>query len=176
MKRKYLFELLIGLFFVSFNIFATCDPNIILTTPSSNFIINGDGTVTDKKTDLTWMRCTLGHTWSGNYCAGTANIYSWQQAMNSAEGTTFANYSDWRVPNVKELSSIVEMACGYPAINESIFPATIQSPPNYYDSSFIQPQYWTSTPSRSGDTGISVSFYFGYHGTRGQYIRLVRGG
>lgn len=37
-----------------------------------HYIDNGDGTVTDTRTGLTWMRCALGQTWDGSTCVGVA--------------------------------------------------------------------------------------------------------
>ncbi|MDO8827835.1 hypothetical protein, partial [Methylophaga sp.] len=38
---------------------------------------NGDGTITDTKTNLIWQRCSLGQTWTGETCAGYAEGYNW---------------------------------------------------------------------------------------------------
>ena len=104
-----------------------CNESIPLTTPDSRFSINIDGTVVDNKTGLMWMRCSLGQTWNGNGCSGVSANFSWVNAINAGETETFANHNDWRVPNIKELNSILEDACYEPAINENIFPATPQS-------------------------------------------------
>ena len=80
------------------------------------------------------MRCSLGQTWDGNSCRGVSANFSWVEAINAGENETFANHSDWRVPNIKELNSILEDACYEPAINENIFPLTPQS------------FFWSSSP------------------------------
>ncbi|MDP4028446.1 MAG: DUF1566 domain-containing protein [Gallionella sp.] len=49
---------------------------------------------------------------------------TWNAALAAAKDANFAGHSDWRLPNIKELESIVE-SCGYnPAINRTLFPAT----------------------------------------------------
>jgi hypothetical protein len=58
-----------------------------------------------------WMRCALGQNWNGATCTGSGQAYTWQAALQAAEGSSFAGYSDWRLPDIKELSSIVEQAC-----------------------------------------------------------------
>ncbi|MBI3776159.1 MAG: DUF1566 domain-containing protein, partial [Gammaproteobacteria bacterium] len=58
---------------------APCDPNVRPeTTPTQRFVLGTDGTVHDKITGLTWMRCALGQQWDGKTCAGTAARYAWQ--------------------------------------------------------------------------------------------------
>jgi hypothetical protein len=96
------------------------------TTPDSQLTDNGNGTVTDTKTGLMWKKCSEGQ--SGNHCEiGSAATYSWQAAINRADVVNlngFAGYSDWRLPNIKELRSIVERQCFSPAINLTQFPNT----------------------------------------------------
>ena len=73
---------------------------------------NGDGTVTDPTTGLTWMRCSMGQTWDGvnSTCTGTASTYTFDQA-NALTGTlTFAGQSDWRVPTIQELQTILVLS------------------------------------------------------------------
>ncbi len=115
------------------NAVQTCQPNIAATTSTSQFVDNGDGTVTDQNTDLMWKRCSDGQVWSGSACTGTVGSYTWQAALLQGN-TEFAGKSDWRLPNIKELSSIVEEQCSSPAINATLFPGTSPS------------KYWTSSP------------------------------
>src|ERR1035437_9456228 len=78
---------------------------------------NGDGTVTDPTTGLQWMRCAIGQTWSGGTCAGTANTYSWAQANALTNTQTFAGQNDWRLPNIRELQTIVDRSVYNPEID-----------------------------------------------------------
>lgn len=102
--------------------------NVIPTTPTAHFTDHGDGTVTHQKTGLMWMRCSLGQIWDGEQCTGTPLTYDWQHALLVTQQVNidggFAGYSDWRVPNLKELESITELGCYSPTINETIFPDT----------------------------------------------------
>jgi len=114
--RPRLWILLLGLCLVFFTGAAaaaqTCKyDSIPATAPASRFTDNGDGTVTDKTTGLQWQRCSQGQTWSGGTCAGTATGHTWQAALQLADVATYAGRSDWRLPNIKELASIVEQAC-----------------------------------------------------------------
>ena len=68
---------------------------------------NGDGTVTDLRTGLMWPKDGTG----AGYANGTGK--SWNNAIDWAEGLSFAGYTDWRLPNVIELKSFQEITWGY---------------------------------------------------------------
>ncbi|EXJ09121.1 MULTISPECIES: protein kinase domain-containing protein [Nitrincola] len=68
---------------------------------------NKDGTVTDIETNLTWMRCSLGQTWTGSFCSGAPTYYNWRHALDDSKQTHFASKNDWRLPTVYELHAIV---------------------------------------------------------------------
>lgn len=102
-----------------------CNSNALMTTPVSRFIDNGDGVLIDTKTHLMWQKCVDGKT--GSSCeTGTTQTYSWQTAFQRVESlnntTGFAGFVDWRLPNAKELLSIMERSCMAPAINLQLFP------------------------------------------------------
>jgi hypothetical protein len=145
------------------------------STPTSQFIQNDNGTVTDNATRLIWMRCSLGQNWDGTTCQGDARQYSWQDALQAAqdENSNIYGYSDWRLPNIKELTSIVEEACYNPAINLTIFPEPIDSEETEYD-------YWTSTSyflNKALKVRFKDGFYTYYYNRDQTYrVRLVRGG
>lgn len=145
----------------------TCLESLAPTTPSSNFTDNLDGTVSDKKLGLMWMRCSIGQTWSQGTCLGDATELSWQEALNIAHGYEYANQLGWRVPNVKELATITEGQCVRPAINETLFPNTPAD------------DYWTSTPSVTDSQRAWVIAFFNSSNSLKQkslfvYTRLVR--
>lgn len=109
----------------------TCDAgipraNTLVRQPQSDYIDHGNGTVTHAKTGLMWKVCSEGRSWSVGACSGGGSFerMSWGAALREAKNSSFAGYTDWRLPNKKELESIVE-TCGYgPAINATIFPNT----------------------------------------------------
>lgn len=74
--------------------------------------------VVDKARKLVWSRCLVGQTYNQATasCDGVATEFdSWEKALN-------AQKDGWRVPNVKELATLVEETQALPAINTSIFP------------------------------------------------------
>ncbi|TQF72145.1 DUF1566 domain-containing protein [Pseudoalteromonas luteoviolacea] len=99
------------------------ETSVSYTTPESRFVVNNDGTVCDKKTDIMWQRCTFGFVYnvSTETCDNAEQKLNWQEALSAAKNSRVANFEDWQLPNVKELSSIVERSCEDPAINETIF-------------------------------------------------------
>jgi hypothetical protein len=96
----------------------TCNPSMISSTPTNQFTDNEDGTVTDTATGLMWKRCLEGHTYSDGVCSGTLTTANWEEALSLVTNT------DWRLPNIKELQSIVEEQCYQPAVNLELFPNT----------------------------------------------------
>lgn len=149
---------------------------IIASTPTLQFQDNQDGTVTDLKTKLVWKKCTEGQRWEPvtHTCSDDPNsrdMYNWQEALALAQATNatggFANAADWRLPNIKELSSIIENACYGPSINLEIFPNTPAG------------IYWSSTPYIGADEyAWSVRFNYGQNSMNLKYdyyfARLVR--
>ncbi|MFH7320140.1 DUF1566 domain-containing protein [Desulfurivibrio sp. D14AmB] len=146
---------------------------VTATTPTADFSDNGDGTVTHTPTGLIWMRCSLGQSWDGSTCNGTATTYTWQQALDAAQtlndGAGYAGHNDWRLPNKNELESIVERRCWSPTINAAIFPNT----PSAW--------FWSSSPYAYGaNDAWGVNFGSGGVGNYGKNVsyrvRLVRAG
>ncbi|MCP4401702.1 MAG: DUF1566 domain-containing protein [bacterium] len=76
------------------------------------FTNNGDGTASDLATGLTWQQADDGVT------------RNWQEALAYCEGLDLAGSSNWRLPNVKELQSIVDYTSSYPALNTGVFTQT----------------------------------------------------
>jgi hypothetical protein len=148
----------------------TCNPSIRASAPDSRFVVNAaKGTVLDQRTGLTWKRCVEGQ--SGANCGlGSAAYLNWGAALRRAEASAFAGYKDWRVPNSKELESLVEVQCDSPAINLSVFPND--------PSTWV----WASSPyANYAYNAWSVNFSYGgsyYFGSRynDNTVRLVRGG
>ncbi len=132
---------------------------------------NGDGTVTDLNTGLMWVKS--GYAESEVTPAvpyqkdGPWRSYYWNHALIYCDRLETAGYSDWRLPNLKELVSILDLSRMDPCVDEKYFPAT--------RADF----YWTST-SFSFQTSQAWYVYFnlGYvnHLNKNNYlyIRPVR--
>jgi four helix bundle protein len=153
----------------------TISPNIENITPDSRYIVNNDGTVNDNKTGLMWMQCSEGQAWESNSgagnCIGTATTHTWGAALALANDKTFAGHTDWRLPDIKELASLVAANRYDPAINSTIFPAT----PSYH--------FWSGSPKAEHGSGAwnvyfksgSVDYFFGgFRMEDVNHVRLVR--
>jgi hypothetical protein len=87
-----------------------------VTWPSPRFTDNGDGTVTDNLTGLIWLK-------NANSFGGK----TWADALNACntladDGTNLTDGSvagDWRLPNVKELQSLIHFGFCYPALPDT---------------------------------------------------------
>lgn len=71
----------------------------------------------DPKTKLYWDRCSIGQTWDGQTCQGTALELNWQDAQDYVKQFTNqqakGGFSNWRVPTIKELASIRHCSGGW---------------------------------------------------------------
>ncbi|MCH8543030.1 MAG: DUF1566 domain-containing protein [Alcanivorax sp.] len=143
----------------------TENEHITASTPTQDFVQHDDGTVTHIPTGLMWKRCREGETWdaAASSCVGDATGFGWQQALQRAQavnaqngGEGFAGHNDWRMPNLKELASILEQRCAAPATNVAIFPedlgrATWSSSPTFSSSRL---GWWRANFSNSN---VSIS-------------------
>ena len=109
-----------------------CDyDQIASTSPVEKFLDNGDGTVTDLRFGLMWTVCTYGQAYNeaNKTCQGDGEaLITWSKALKSQEmmnDESALGHSDWRLPNIKELRTIVERACRNPAIRSEIFPDSL---------------------------------------------------
>lgn len=142
-----------------------CNAQIVQTAPDSRYqLTNGGAEVKDKQTGLIWQRCSIGQTYSLLGCTGNIAYYNWGEALQAAK--TMGN--GWRLPNIKELDSLVEQACSF-SINQTMFPNT----------SIV---YWSSTPEARGSGYFVrvVSFgeggvnFYSYQTSGSNATRLVR--
>ena len=120
---------------------------------------NGDGTVTDLNTTLMWQQSDDGteRTWQGaiDYCA----------ALTFPSG----GYSDWRLPDRRELMSIVDFGRVSPSVDTTYFPSCRSS------------YYWSSSPNVNPSVyAWYVYFYYGHvtkhYKTNTYSVRCVRAG
>ena len=148
---KLILSCVLGLLLVS-NAAAqqTCLDYVLNDVPDARYLVHDDATVTDTLTGLMWAQCTVGR--SGTDCAtGEDTKFDWQAAMQAAADADWADYEDWRIPNVNEYRSLVNYSCRNPSINLTVFP-NVQSRNNFY---------WTAEIDTLGDRDdIALLFDF----------------
>lgn len=121
----------------------------------NQYVDNGDGTITDKATGLMWQKSDSG------------KGLNWSQALNYAEKLDLAGYSDWRLPNAKELQSIVDYSRCPDVTNSAaigpVFEVTpITNEGGKKDYSF----YWTSS-SHCGVFSAQAAAYVAFGRSQG---------
>ena len=131
----------------------------------THFEIKG-GDAFDKKTGLTWARCSVGQVWKqGAGCIGYVKTFTFDQAQHLEKG-------EWRVPTKEELVTIVNHKLSkkqQTALDSNVFPDIDES----------KLDYWSSTPD---DFSNGWGVYFGdgdvysYTRTNPLAVRLVRDG
>ncbi len=123
------------------------------------FTDNADGTITDKATGLMWAQDDSG--------ADAPEGLTWEEALayvDQLNAAGYLGYSDWRLPNVKELQSVVDYSRSPDttdsAAMDPLFDATpITNEEGETDYAF----YWSSTTHANwtdteGAAGAYVSF------------------
>ncbi len=137
-----------------------------------------NGTVTDDVTGLMWDQSIF----AGTACVNgeieelSTKFYNWSPALQTAVTANVCHYkghSDWRLPNIQELGSLIDWSRSNPAIDSGAFPDTPVG------------RFWSSTSQiSSGTHAWNVGFFDGTVDTAPisnvsayrYQVRLVRGG
>lgn len=123
----------------------------------NNFVDNGDDTVTDLATGLTWTK------------SDSSTTMNWQQALSYAENLVLAGCDDWRLPDAKELQSIVDYTRAPDAQDPQQQGPAIDP---IFNVTEIESWCWTGTTHLDGpnpDVAVYICFgqAFGYMGPPG---------
>ncbi len=103
-----------------FHVRAVRDAIALVAIPNQ-YTDNGNNTITDHLTDLTWQKAPF------------SDSLSWEQSLTYADTLTTAGFNDWRLPNIKELQSLNDEMRINPSINSTYFNVTNVN------------KYWSST-------------------------------
>lgn len=124
---------------------------------TNDFIDNGDGTVTDNATGLMWEQTDSGLS------------MNWEDALFYAELATTGGYLDWRLPDVKELQSIVDYRYSPSADDVSSIGPAIDT--MYFDTTALDlgttdyepdyPYFWSSTSAYFGEN--QPKYYYAWY-------------
>jgi hypothetical protein len=151
---------------------------------------NGDGTVTDNNTELMWEKkddaggihdWDKTYTWSDSeYTMNGTMVTTFLAALNTLP--CFAGHCDWRIPNAKELQSIVNYENYFPAVSVEFNTGCTGGCSVTTCSCTPSNGYWSSTASAYYPNGAwGVYFDHGYlryyeNKSINLRVRAVRGG
>ena len=113
----------------------------------NDFVDNGDGTITDTATGLMWMKADSGST------------MNWEDALSYSESLDYAGYDDWRLPNAKELQSIVDYSRAPDAQDPSRRSAAIDP---VFDLTETESWFWTGTTLLESPLQIGIGSQAAY--------------
>ena len=145
------------------------------------YVDNGNGTITDTNTGLVWEKLSDDGT-----IHDQDNTYSWANAFAAKiaalnGGGGFAGRTDWRVPNKKELESIVNAELFNPSIspvfNTGCVPgATVLTGSCTKSSHYSSSTSYAFAPTRAWRVGFDFGAVAAGFKVDGIYVRGVRGG
>lgn len=143
---------------------------------SDRYLDNGDGTITDTKTQLTWKKCSEGQ--SGDNCSGEPAKYELADAM-----AKFGK-GEWRLPTIEELRTLVYCSNGTPqetAVDESCGKEGEYQRPTINQNAFPNTaRFYGSSTEKNDSYAWDVNFDRGVNGWSGRKVdrpvRLVRSG
>jgi len=133
----------------------------------NSFVDNGDDTITDQATGLTWMK------------NDTATSIGWADALAYCETLSLGGADDWRLPNIKELHSIVDYSQSPDVTNTAAIDPIFNTTPITNEAGQVDySYYWSSTTlinysggtSGRAQTALYVSFGRGLGEMNGQII------
>ncbi|MCX6250930.1 MAG: DUF1566 domain-containing protein [Bacteroidetes bacterium] len=123
----------------------------------SHFTDNGDGTIADNFTGLTWQKIQ------------TNDTLTWEDALIYSKSISLAGNNDWRVPNVKELQSLNEVTLFKPSFDKNFFINILSG--NYWSSTTL-----FQTASKAWDINVDYGIVSQTDKSVKEHVILVRGG
>jgi hypothetical protein len=131
----------------------------------TEYKVNGSLVTVDNRTGLMWITDPSG--------AGMGGKYTWEGALSECEGQTYSGYTDWRLPNIRELESMVDYSkISGPTINVTYFPGTQGTQPAYYWASTT----YTQDASYAWVVNFAKGYVYNDDKANSNYVRCVRGG
>jgi len=115
-----------------------------------------DGTIHDKDNTYTW--CDSNSSTNGGDAGTCGNSANTEDFINTLNNENFGGYNDWRLPTIKELSTLINSGVtSWPSIDTLYFPNTMSS------------RYWSSTPDSYSKYGAWLVYFS--HGRVNSFIK-----
>ena len=134
-----------------------CVAGTSVTGTGPSLVDNPDGTVTDRRTGLTWQKL------------GPAKALTWEEALKYCDALKPSGHGPWRLPNIKELRSLSDDAKIRPSLDRKFFPEAKVA------------NYWSSTtqsnrPGRAWLVEFETGLVTYADKTEAQFVIAVCGG
>lgn len=143
----------------------------------NQFIDNQDGTISDAATGLMWTQGDSGASiFDMSQFTQDDGSLNWQEALLFAENVEYAGYDDWRLPNAKELQSIVDYTRSPDTSNSAAIDPIFDSTEITNEAGQVDyAAYWSSTSFNPGRDAVVVYFgrgmgYFSAHGNNAEFM------
>lgn len=156
---------------------AACFDSTLKATRTPEELVTNGATVVDLVSGLEWQRCAMGATFdaTSDRCIGSPLKFVWDAALREAKTASDASGTPanqpWRLPNIKELQSVIDAACYRPVVRPGYYPDTPSD------------AFWSSTPDyrAPGDRAAPLTYLNFEDGLNytptfagAAYVRLVR--
>jgi hypothetical protein len=115
--------------------------------PPGQYTVLSDDDVRDNYTRLIWQRD-----------GAASGLLSWNDAVSYCDALTLGGSSDWRLPTIRELATLVDEAEVAPAIDQTVFSGTS------YGARQIDTWYWASHQARNSSASWAINFDDGFTG------------
>jgi hypothetical protein len=164
------------------------DDGVVKAGGALSYLDNGDGTVTDLNTGLMWEKKSQDGSlhnvdrifaWSSPL---TDTVWDWVADVNAEGGVGFAGYSDWRIPNVKELQSIIDYGRSLQSVDPAFNNHVSDGCSVLHCSATASSLYWSATSVAADPVFLAWSvdfangFVFFFNKSNTFPVRAVRGG
>ena len=123
--------------------------DVVASNDIGQFELALGGLARDRENKLEWYRCSLGQRFNGSECVGEAQYEKWEDTIVIIDEVNEKSGTNWRMPTLKELRTLVIEDCGNPAVNPNVFPGILVE------------NYWAADKSSASGFRCGMYTYLG---------------